>query len=92
MRSAVPPKYLVAEENLALVRSLGTPRTVLDVGCGIGLNGAAAKRTGARVTGIETDPGALEEARVHTDRLEALCGPNDNEVVRLRLLLDFESA
>ena len=84
MRSAVPPKYLVAEENLALVRSLGTPRTVLDVGCGIGLNGAAAKRTGARVTGIETDPGALEEARKRLDEVIAV-DITDDAAVRVAL-------
>lgn len=56
-------KYLVAEENLALVRALGTPRTVLDVGCGVGLNGAFAKRRGAHVTGIETDSDAAARAR-----------------------------
>lgn len=44
------------------------------------------------LAGKALDTGALAEARLHTDRLEALCGPNDNEVVRLRLLLDFESA
>ena len=66
------PKYLVAEENIALVKSLGTPRTVLDVGCGIGLNGAAARRNGAHVTGIETDPRALEEARRRLDEVLAV--------------------
>ena len=65
-------KYLVAEENLALVRALGTPRTVLDVGCGIGLNGAAARRRGAVVTGIETDAGAAAEARKRLDEVLAL--------------------
>jgi SAM-dependent methyltransferase len=70
--SAAPPKYLVAEENLALVRALGTPRSVLDVGCGIGLNGAAARRNGARVTGIETEPRAVAEARKRLDEVLVL--------------------
>ncbi|MEZ4312323.1 MAG: methyltransferase domain-containing protein [Polyangiaceae bacterium] len=62
-------KYLVAEENLALVRAIGTPRTVLDIGCGIGLNGAAARRKGASVTGIETDPASAAEARRRLDEV-----------------------
>lgn len=65
-------KYLVAEENLALVRALGTPRTVLDVGCGVGLNGAAARRKGARVTGVETDRAAAAEARGRLDEVLSL--------------------
>jgi 2-polyprenyl-3-methyl-5-hydroxy-6-metoxy-1,4-benzoquinol methylase len=88
-----PPKYLVAEENLALVRAIGTPRTVLDVGCGIGLNGAAARRTGAAVTGIETDPRALAEARKRLDEVlevditdaaavRAALGPAEGEAPR----------
>lgn len=40
---------------------------------------------------VALDEGDLEAARGHVDALEALCGPNDSEVVRLRLLLDFES-
>ena len=58
---------------------IGRPRTVLDVGCGIGLNGAAAKRKGARVTGIEIVPrldrararGARRGARRSTSRSDA---------------------
>ncbi len=80
MTPPAAPKYLVAEENLAVVRSLGTPRTVLDVGCGIGLNGAAAKRTGAHVTGIETDPVALEQARRRLDEVIAVDITNDAAV------------
>lgn len=56
-------RYRVEEQNRALVRAIGRPRTVLDVGCGIGLNGAAAKRKGAYVTGIETSRTAIEGAR-----------------------------
>jgi len=70
--SPAAPKYLVAEENVALVQALGTFRTVLDVGCGIGLNGAAAKRKGAHVTGIETDPRALEQSRTRLDEVIAV--------------------
>ncbi|MBI4705897.1 MAG: methyltransferase domain-containing protein [Deltaproteobacteria bacterium] len=63
------PKYLVAEENRALVAALGRPRTVLDVGCGLGLNGAAARRRGAHVTGIELDPAAAAMARERLDEV-----------------------
>ncbi len=58
-----PEKYAVEEENVALVAALGRPRSVLDVGCGIGLNGARAKQKGARVTGIEIVPASIERAR-----------------------------
>lgn len=56
------PKYAVEEVNRALVAAAGRPRTVLDVGCGIGLNGAAIKRTGARVTGLEIAPASIARA------------------------------
>ncbi len=77
-------KYLVAEENLALVRAIGTPRTVLDVGCGIGLNGAVAKRAGARVTGIETDERAAAAARERLDEVLAV-DITDDAAVRAAL-------
>lgn len=57
------PKYVVEEPNRALVEAIGRPRAVLDVGCGVGLNGAAAKRKGARVTGIEIAARSAEHAR-----------------------------
>lgn len=56
-------KYRVEEVNRALVSVAGRPRTVLDVGCGVGLNGAAIKRSGARVTGIEIVPQSIERAK-----------------------------
>jgi SAM-dependent methyltransferase len=68
---AAPQKYLVEEQNRALVGCLGRPRTVLDVGCGIGLNGAAAKLTGARVTGIEIVPSSIERAQKVLDEVIA---------------------
>jgi SAM-dependent methyltransferase len=37
---------------------------VLDVGCGLGLNGAAARRRGAHVTGIDRAPQAAAAARL----------------------------
>ncbi len=65
-------KYRVEEENRALVEAIGRPLRVLDVGCGIGLNGAAAKRKGAHVTGIELSPSALAEARERLDEVLAI--------------------
>ena len=62
-------KYRVEEMNRALVALVGRPRTVLDVGCGVGLNGAAIKRTGARVTGIEIVPRSIERARAVLDEV-----------------------
>jgi len=64
-------KYRVEEENRALVAAIGRPRTVLDVGCGIGLNGARAKRAGAHVTGIEISEHRAAKARELLD--EVLC-------------------
>lgn len=64
-------KYLVEEINRALVSVAGRPRTVLDVGCGIGLNGAAVKRTGAHVTGLEIVPRSIERARQVLDEVIA---------------------
>ena len=54
--------YAVEETNLALVRALGHPRAVLDVGCGPGQNGAEARRRGAHVTGIESNAAAARVA------------------------------
>ena len=51
------------EANIGLTLSIGRPRTVLDVGCGLGLNGAAARLSGARVVGIESDAGKAERAK-----------------------------
>ena len=62
-------KYRVHEENRALVEAIGRPRTVLDVGCGIGLNGAAAKRCGSHVTGIERCPESAAQARERLDEV-----------------------
>ncbi|MBW2459311.1 MAG: methyltransferase domain-containing protein, partial [Deltaproteobacteria bacterium] len=69
MSGAEQHKYRVEEVNRALVRQLGRPCRVLDVGCGIGLNGAVAKRKGAHVTGIEIVPWAAERAREQLDEV-----------------------
>ena len=47
------PRYTVEERNIALTQMIGRPRRVLDVGCGIGLNGLYARQRGAEVVGIE---------------------------------------
>jgi 2-polyprenyl-3-methyl-5-hydroxy-6-metoxy-1,4-benzoquinol methylase len=79
-----PPsrKYLVEEENRALCAAMGRPRSVLDVGCGIGLNGAAAKRKGARVTGIEIVPESAERARRVLDTVLPIDITSDASVER----------
>jgi 2-polyprenyl-3-methyl-5-hydroxy-6-metoxy-1,4-benzoquinol methylase len=70
---AEPPdarrRYAVEEPNVAALRSLGRPRSVLDVGCGVGQNGALLRRRGARVVGLEPDPAALERAREALDEV-----------------------
>jgi len=40
--------------------------TVLDVGCGAGLASEGLARLGARVTGLDAAPAALEAARIHS--------------------------
>jgi 2-polyprenyl-3-methyl-5-hydroxy-6-metoxy-1,4-benzoquinol methylase len=75
-------KYAVAEENLALVRAIGRPRAVLDVGCGVGLNGVFAKKRGARVTGIEIEPSAIARARSRLDEVLSVDITSDEAVRR----------
>ena len=60
-------RYAIAERNRALTEAIGRPARVLDVGCGVGLNGAWAKRRGAHVTGIELDGEAAAQARSRLD-------------------------
>lgn len=73
-------KYVVEEENLALVNAIGRPRTVLDVGCGVGLNGLAAKRKGARVTGIEIVDATRARAKERLDEVLSIDITNDDAV------------
>lgn len=54
---------LPEEINIGISRAIGRPRTVLDVGCGLGLNGAVAKLVGATVVGIESDVANAARAR-----------------------------
>ena len=57
-----PSKYAVEERNVALTGMIGRPRRVLDVGCGIGLNGLFARHRGAEVVGIEIAQGTKAQA------------------------------
>jgi len=56
-------------------------KTLLDVGCGDGQNSVMLARMGARVTGIDVSPGAIEVARRRAevngvaDRVRFLCSP-----------------
>jgi len=56
-------------------------KTLLDVGCGDGQNSVMLARMGARVTGIDVSPGAIEVARRRAevngvaDRVRFLCAP-----------------
>jgi SAM-dependent methyltransferase len=61
-------RYL-EEVNYELARVLGRPRTVLDVGCGAGQNGALARERGARVTGIEGWAPSAAKARERLDEV-----------------------
>ncbi len=74
-------KYVVEEVNRALVGLAGRPRTVLDVGCGIGLNGAEIRRrTGARVTGLEIVPASIARASRVLDEVVAADVTSDASV------------
>lgn len=68
------------EVNAALSTLIGRPQTVLEVGCGTGVNGMVARMTGARVTGIEPDPARAARARLLLDEvIEA--SPEDGDAV-----------
>ncbi len=73
-------KYVVEEENVALINAIGRPRTVLDVGCGVGLNGLAAKRKGARVTGIEIVEATRTRAQKRLDEVLSIDITSDEAV------------
>lgn len=68
---------LSSEVNPGMARRLGRPRTVLDLGCGAGMNGMVARRLGARVTGVEADAALAERAGRVLDRVFCL-DPNDS--------------
>jgi SAM-dependent methyltransferase len=58
--------------NPALAARLGRPRSVLDLGCGAGENGALARAVGARVVGVEADAQLAERARSVLDEVIVL--------------------
>jgi SAM-dependent methyltransferase len=64
----VAERYL-EEVNFELARAIGRPRTVLDVGCGRGLNGEIAHDKGAHVVGIEQWKPSAEAARARMDEV-----------------------
>lgn len=55
--------YTVEEQNRALCELIGRPRSVLDIGCGIGENGRFARGRGAHVVGLERAESARAYAR-----------------------------
>lgn len=59
-------------QNAALTALLGRPRTVLEVGCGAGIHGMAARHQGARVVGIEPDAVLSERAARALDEVFTL--------------------
>jgi len=60
------------EINPALMALVGRPRTMLDVGCAAGIHSLFARRSGARVTGIEGNPELAEQAGRLLDEVHAL--------------------
>ena len=70
--------------NAALTALLGRPRTVLEVGCASGIHGMVARRTGARVTGIESDLELAQRAGRALDEVLTL-DPEDRERVAAAL-------
>jgi len=64
----VAERYL-EEVNFELARAIGRPRTVLDVGCGRGLNGEIAHEKGAHAVGIEQWKPSADAARARLDEV-----------------------
>ena len=75
-------KYRVEEENRALGDAIGRPERVLDVGCGLGLNGAMARRRGAHVVGIDLAPRARAGAGERLDEVLAVDVESDASCAR----------
>lgn len=61
--SRPPGGFYFTETNHGLVQNLGRPRTALEIGANIGLNGQVVRQSGAHVVGLETDAASLERAR-----------------------------
>ena len=73
-----------SEVNPALAARLGRPRTVLDLGCGAGLNGMLARSVGATVVGVEANAELASRARRVLEEVIAL-DPADFEGLRRAL-------
>lgn len=82
--SSAPPVPAAFETNIALTTAIGRPRTLLDVGCGIGLHGAAARERGAFAVGIENDAEKAGRARRVLDEVVEV-DPRDIEKVERAL-------
>jgi methionine biosynthesis protein MetW len=82
---AAPYAALVAEHGLSpahrlVLGAVPDGARVLDVGCATGYLAAELGRRGCRVTGVEADPGAAEQARAHCERV--IVGDVEDRVVR----------
>jgi SAM-dependent methyltransferase len=76
------PLELSSEVNPGMARRIGRPRTVLDLGCGAGMNGMLARKRGARVTGVEPDPALAERAGRVLDQVFCLDPEHEAELAR----------
>src|SRR4026209_1358357 len=70
------------EINAALTALIGRAESVLDVGCGAGVNGMIARRAGSRVTGIEPNPALAARARNLLEEVLELDPSNSEQVMR----------
>src|SRR5690349_433184 len=73
-------QHSAEEINPALIAMIGRPRTVLDVGCGAGVNGMVARQAGAEVLGIESEPHLAERAARVLNGVLSLDPENDAAV------------
>jgi SAM-dependent methyltransferase len=61
--SGAPGGFYFTETNHGLVQNLGRPRTAVEIGANVGLNGQTVRRRGAHVVGLETIATSLDRAR-----------------------------
>ena len=60
---SAPEHFRFAETNRILARELGDIESLLEIGCGEGLQSVALSRTCARLTGVDVSPTAVARAR-----------------------------